>query len=188
MIITITGKPCSGKSTIAHILEDEYGFTRYSVGDIFKEEAKKRNMSSEEFNDFCMKNAEYDYFIDNKTKELGKTLSDKKVVFDSRLAWHFIPHSFKVYVDLSIDEMTRRLVNSNRTGKEQYEDAVLAKNSLLNRRQLEIDRYKMIYNVNIEDLKNYDFVISSENLTANEVASKIYNEYLKFVKNNRLHT
>ena len=52
MIISLTGKPCSGKSTVAQVLKDKYGFKIYSVGEMFKEEASKRNMSAEEFNKF----------------------------------------------------------------------------------------------------------------------------------------
>ena len=42
MIISLTGKPCSGKGTLAKALSEKYDFKVYSVGEIFKEEAKKR--------------------------------------------------------------------------------------------------------------------------------------------------
>ena len=86
MIITLTGKPCSGKSSVASALKDMFGFETYSVGEIFKEEAKKRNMSSEEFNKFLMSDPKYDNLLDERTKELGILWQDKNIVFDSRLA------------------------------------------------------------------------------------------------------
>ena len=118
MIITLTGKPCSGKGTLAKVLKDKYNFKVYSVGEIFKEEAKKRGLSSEEFNKLLLSDPKYDNLLDERTIELGKKWKNENVVFDSRLAWHFIPHSFKVFLDLDEDEMAKRLVNSDREGKE----------------------------------------------------------------------
>lgn len=180
MIITITGKPCSGKSTIAKILVEKYGFKRIGVGDIFKEEAKKRGMNAEEFNAFCMNDPSYDFFIDKKTEELGKSLKGQKVIFDSRLAWHFVPESFKVYVDLDEEEMAKRLANSDREGKEKFDNIESAKKSLKSRRQLEIDRYKKLYNVDIEDLSNFDYILDSSSKTPEQLATELLAEYQAF--------
>lgn len=180
MIITISGKPCSGKSTIARGLVDKYGFERISVGDIFKEEAKKRNMSSEEFNAFLMNNPDFDYVLDQHTAQIGKEREGEKVIFDSRCAWHFVPKSFKVFVDLDEDEMTKRLVNSDREGKEKYTDPQEAKRSLLNRRRLENERYKKIYNIDIEDLSNFDYVLNSSNKTPDELVEELWTAYNEF--------
>ena len=180
MIITITGKPCSGKSTIAKILVEKYGFTRIGVGDLFKEEAKRRGMNAEEFNAFCMKNPEFDYLIDQQSAELGKKYEGQKYVFDSRLAWHFVPKSFKVFVDLNEEEMVNRLVNSDREGKEKYTDRTEAKQTLLNRRQLEIDRYKKIYGIDNGDLANFDFILDSSIKTPDALAEELMAEYTKY--------
>ena len=113
MIISLTGKPCSGKSSIAKVLNEKYHFKIYSVGEMFKDEAHKRNMTSEEFNKFLMTDPKFDNFIDDKTVELGNLWKNEDVVFDSRLAWHFIPHSFKVFIDLDNEETAKRLANSD---------------------------------------------------------------------------
>lgn len=183
MIITITGKPCSGKSTIANILVNKHGFKRIGVGDLFKEEANRRGMSAEEFNAFCMKNPEYDFFIDQQSAKLGKELEGQRVIFDSRLAWHFVPKSFKVFVNLNEEEMANRLVNSQREGKEKYDDMQEAKRSLLNRHKLELERYKKIYGIDNADLNNFDFVIDSFGKTPEELADIVYEQYLNFCEN-----
>ena len=185
MIITLTGKPCSGKSTIADYLVKKHGFVKIGVGDMFKAEAKKRNMSAEEFNALCLKDPSYDYFIDNKTKELGKELEGQKYIFDSRLAWHFVPKSFKVYVDVNEEEMVKRLVLSDRVGKEKYETPEEAKKTLLNRRALENERYKKIYGVDIEDLNNYDFVLDTSFDPPETNAKKLWAAYQNFCKKNK---
>ena len=45
-------------------------------------------------------------------------------------------------------------------------------------------RYQRIYNTDNLNLKNYDYVISSKDLTPEEIADKIYERYLDFIKNN----
>ena len=182
MIITITGKPCSGKSTIAKILVEKYGFRRIGVGDMFKAEAAKRGMSAEEFNAYCITDPAYDFFIDNETARLGKELEGQKIIFDSRLAWHFVPKSFKVFVDVTDDEMAKRLANSDRTGKEKITDVAEAKKSLVNRFNLENERYKQIYGFDNLDMSNYDFVLDSSHNTPEELADNLYEAYQKFCK------
>lgn len=179
MIISLTGKPCSGKSTVAQVLKDKYGFKIYSVGEMFKEEASKRNMSAEEFNKFLMSDPKYDNFLDDKTKELGILWKNEDVVFDSRLAWHFIPHSFKVFLDLDDEEMAKRLTNSNRVGREKYDNIEDARKTLMERFNAENKRYQKFYGIDNLNLKNYDFVISSKNKTPDEIADEIYNAYKK---------
>jgi len=182
MLITLTGKPCSGKSTLAGHLVKEHGFTRIGVGDMFKDEAKKRGMSAEEFNALCSSDPSFDYFLDEKTAQMGRDLEGQKYIFDSRLAWHFVPKSFKIYVDVREDEMVRRLVTSDRTGKEKYNDAVEAKRTLLNRRKLESERYKKLYHVDIDDLSNYDLVIDTSDEPSEVIAEKVWKAYQEFCK------
>ncbi len=181
MNITITGKPCSGKSTVAKLMEKTRNFRRIGVGDIFKEEAKRRGLSSEEFNALCLNDPSYDFFIDNETAKLGEQHKDEDIIFDSRLAWHFVPESFKVFVDINEEEMVNRLIKSDREGKEKIVDPIEAKRSLLNRRKLENERYLQIYNVDNDDLSQFDFVIDSSNLSIEEVEEAIWNAYQKFI-------
>jgi cytidylate kinase len=48
MIITVSGKPCTGKSTMAEIFCKKYNFDRIYGGAIFKEEAKKLGLNVKE--------------------------------------------------------------------------------------------------------------------------------------------
>lgn len=180
MLITITGKPCSGKSTIGKILEEKFGYSRIGVGDMFKAEAKKRGMNAEEFNAYCLTDPSYDFFIDNETSRLGKKLAGQKVIFDSRLAWHFVPKSFKVFVDVSEEEMAKRLATSDRTGKEKIEDVQSARTHLVNRFNLENQRYKKIYGFDNLNPKNYDLVIDSTSRSPEDIADEIYEKCVKF--------
>ena len=104
------------------------------------------------------------------------------MVFDSRLAWHFIPHSFKVFIDLDNEETAKRLANSDRVGKEKYSNFEDAYKTVIERFNAENERYKKFYGIDNTDFKNYDLVLSSKNKSPEELADLIYEEYKKHFK------
>ena len=120
--------------------------------------------------------------IDGNIEKIGKTRLNDNIVFDSRLAWFFIPNSFKVFIDIDDDTAANRLLNANRD-TESAQDINQAKKQLQDRWLTENLRYQKIYNTDNLNLKNYDYVISSKNLTPEEIADKIYEKYLNFIKN-----
>lgn len=186
MIITITGKPCSGKGTVSKIFCKKFGFEYICTGDMFRELAKSYGYDDvlEFQKDEVCKNA--DKIVDNKTAELGKTSIDKNIVVDSRLAWHFIPNSFKVFIDIDWQTAGERLLSANRAN-EKAKEIKSAVQKLKDRWQEENQRYLELYNTNNFNLSNYNLVISSQNKTPEEIADIIYNEYKNFMVNKTEH-
>ena len=121
MIITITGKPCSGKGTLSNAFAKKYGFSIFKAGDLFKAEAARRGMSAAEFSVYRVNDPSFDYEIDKQFVPMGIEKANENIIIESRVAWHFIPHSFKVFLDIDDEVMIERLLNSDRTGKEKYE-------------------------------------------------------------------
>ena len=115
MIITITGKPCSGKGTASKLFCQKYNFNLKSVGDMIRQIALNHGYNN--ILDF-QKNYEnmnkIDNMVDNQTAEFGKQNINANVVFDSRLAWFFIPNSFKVFIDVSWEVAGARLIEAKR--------------------------------------------------------------------------
>ena len=182
MIITITGKPCSGKGTTSKLLCQKYNFEYIGTGNMFREEAKKHG-----YNDILAFQKSEDWkdvekTIDGNIEKIGKTRLNDNIVFDSRLAWFFIPNSFKVFIDIDDDTAASRLLNANRD-TESAQDINQAKKQLQDRWLTENLRYQRIYNTDNLNLKNYDYVISSKDLTPEEIVDKIYEKYLDFIKN-----
>ena len=103
MHITITGNLGSGKSTIARIISEKYNFEIYSTGKVQRELAKQMNLSTLELNQLMMSDRKYDKMIDDATARISRENKDKNIIFDSRLAWHFVEYSFKVFVSVSLD-------------------------------------------------------------------------------------
>jgi len=176
MIITITGKPCSGKGTVAKEFCKKYNFTYICTGDMFREYAKQYG-----YNDiltFQTNNSkvnEIDKLVDDKIYEIGQTRSSENIVIDSRLAWHFIPNSYKIFIDVDNTTAGKRLLQANRE-TEQATDLSDAIDSLKTRWDTENIRYLQLYGVNNLNLKNYDYVIDSSNLSPEEIVEKIYNK------------
>lgn len=183
MIITITGKPCSGKGSVSKLFCEKYNFEYVCTGDMFRQLAKQNNtdITSFQLNDNITK---IDYKIDNKIKQLGIEREKDDVVIDSRLAWHFVKNSFKVFIDVDIKTASKRLLKSNRDS-EQVTNLKQAEENLKKRWQIENDRYTKIYNVNNLNIDNYDLVINSTNLTVDEIVEIIYENYKKFLNCNK---
>ncbi len=175
MYITITGELGSGKSTVAQLLCDKYGFTKYSTGTIQREIAKEKGITTLELNQLMSNdvNNEYDAMIDNKTIEISRKNVGKDIVYDSRMAWHFVEESFKVYVTVDIHVAANRVIMADRGQEEHYDSLEEAAKSLIKRKQLEDSRFAQIYSVNTTDFDNYDLIVDSTVLSPDELAKFI---------------
>ena len=184
MIISLTGKPCSGKGSVGKEFAQKFNFEYLSTGDIFRSVCLDLNINS--ILDFNNDKRVYqiDSEVDNRTKQIGKTRLDENILLDSRLAWHFIPNSFKVFLDVSIDEAANRLLNANRDS-EPVANINEAKKVLTERWDAENERYKKLYKTDNTNLKNYDLVILTDNKTIEEIVLEIEKAYKKFLKNKK---
>lgn len=178
MKITITGSLYSGKSCTAKEISKELNIKYYSVGEIQRKLAEDNDMSIKDYNKF-MDDNNLDCVVDERTKEVGEKEND--FIFDGRLAWYFIPDSFKIYLYVSIDEAVNRAMNEDRGKAEHYDNIEEAKRSIEERRSLEIHRFKKLYNIDLADKGNYDIVIDTSQLTLEEVTyevkSAIFNKF-----------
>ena len=103
-------------------------------------------------------------------------------MFDSRLAWHFVPSSFSVYMKADIKTSAERILKAGRSS-EQYIDLNDAVAKLKERRESESLRYKTFYGVDILDMSNYDFVIATDDKTVSQVADEIIAAFDKWLEN-----
>ena len=181
MIITITGKPCSGKGTVAKEFCKQYNFEYICTGDMFRNFAKQfgyDNILTFQEEDSRVK--QIDKMVDDTIYEIGTKRTNDNIVIDSRLAWNFIPSSFKVFIDIDDETAGKRLLEANRE-TEQVETLDQAIESLKSRWQVENSRYQELYGVNNLNLNNYNFVINSSHLTPEEIVQEIANAYKKFI-------
>ena len=179
MKITITGGLYSGKSCVAKVISEAIDYTYFSVGDLQRKLAVEKGMSIMEYNDYMFHN-NLDHEVDNKTMEIGR--EEENFIFDARLAWYFIPDSFKIYLKVEIDIAVDRAMKSKRGKSENYTSKQEAKDRITERRRLEVTRFNDIYNVNIDQDSNYDLVIDTSYLTVEEVIEIILEKVRGIVK------
>ena len=186
MKFTITGYMGSGKSTICDILSREYDFRIISVGNIFRRIAIEKNIDvldlNRELN--ATSNIEVDHYIDNELKkEALNVRDDENVIFDSRLAWHFLENTFNIFIVVSPYQAALRTYLTRKNQDEKYDNLEDTIQGLIERRVLENKRYKNIYGINCEDLNNYDLVIDTSYISALEASEIIMDCYKKKTMN-----
>lgn len=176
MILTITGKPCSGKGSIGKLFAEKYNYKYMCVGDMMRSLAEQNGYSSVlemQKNDEMQK--QIDIKVEEYQKNLGITHANDNLIIDARLAWMCIPNSFKVFVDVDPDIAAQRLFDAKREN-EQVTSVKHAKQILTERWNTENKRFKELYGKNNTNLKEYDLVISSNNRTVESLVDEIYSK------------
>ncbi len=186
-MITIAGKPCSGKSAISKHLVTEHGFERFSMGDMFRSIAKEYNMDVNELNQKCTDSTEratlefdVDKVIDDKVREIGSKRIRDYVILESRTGFLFIPESHKVYTTIMEYEQAKRLLGSGRDTEKTNITVEEAITNLNAREKMENDRFKELYHCDILDLTQYDYVLDTTKLTIAESGEKVYDSYMDY--------
>ena len=95
-----------------------------------------------------------------------------------------MPESFKVYLKVDINIAAKRVFNdeARRDSERKFGTVEEQKQDIEKRYNLENARYFELYGVRKEDESNYDLVLDTSNLTPNEVADKIEEEYKKWLE------
>ena len=97
--------------------------------------------------------------------------------------WYAVPESFKVYLKVDIDVAAKRAFEDEmRKSSEKFDTVEEQKQDMQKRYKLENERYLELYGVRKEDESNYDLVIDTTNLTPEQVADKIEQEYTKWLE------
>jgi len=184
-IITINGLPGSGKSSTANKVAEKLDYKRFSTGDFMRKIALSMNISLMELSKIAEQdNGEIDKKIDDENRKLKE---DNKFVIDSRLAFHFIPESFKVFLDLPLEISKDRIMSNLKTNALRQESEK-AKNvdevyqNITERLESEKKRYLQFYNVDYTNKNNFDLVIDTNKNNLEEVVDIIINEYQNWLK------
>ena len=177
MHITLTGNLGSGKSTVCRILEQQYGFEIYSTGKVIRSIADEMGISVLEMNELMTKDHKYDHMIDDRTARISRENPDKSILFDSRLAWHFVEKSFKVFLSVDLAEAARRVyADASRGDVESYRSEADAAEQLAARAANEDARYNEIYGIHYFDFNNYNLVLDSSFLSPSRIAEALIGE------------
>lgn len=169
--ITITGDLGSGKSALSHILCEKTGFEYISTGQVQRKLALEMGIDTLEMN----RRADTDPTIDERIDGIFTALNKdpKGYVVDSRLAWFFIPDSYKIYLQTDIHVSARRILKDPRRNSEQYAGEDEAVRKILARKQSENARFLQKYGADCANLHNFDLVIDTTLRTPEAVAALV---------------
>lgn len=141
-----------------------------------REMAMEKGMTLMELNTFSETDGgKIDAILDERQKKLGQEKDN--FIIDARLAWHFIPQSFKVY--LTVDDMVgaSRIVgdsaNPLRHSTDVHAGTEEAMATTKARRESESKRYMSLYRVDNHDLSHYDLVIDTTSTPPEKVVEEI---------------
>lgn len=183
-IITLTGKPGSGKSSTADRVAELLGYTRYSSGDFVRNITHKQKLTLQEFNRRAESSPEMDYYID---EELRKLRDHNDIVVDARLGFYWIPESFKVYLDLSNDVAIARIfkdagTNSLRSDSGEGSQTMSAvADQVEERMRSERIRFKKLYGINPYSTEHFDLVVDTARHSPQTVALAVFDTYRKWL-------
>jgi CMP/dCMP kinase len=169
--ITITGDLGSGKSALSRILCEKTGFEYVSTGQVQRRLAQEMGIDTLEMNRRADTDPTIDQRIDGVFVELGK--DPKGYVVDSRLAWFFLPASFKIYLKTDIHIAARRILQDPARNSEQYADEAEAVRKIFARKQSENARFWQKYGADCANMQLFDIVIDTTNRTLESVADLV---------------
>ena len=176
--ITITGSLGSGKSTVAKRLSSKLGLTYYSTGLAQRQIAAQMGITTLELNHLADKDGSIDEKIDGVIRSMNN--DEKAYIVDSRLAWHFMPASFKVKLTVQKQEAANRIFNDKvRSGESKYNNPQDVLKAIEERRASERERFLRVYGVDIENDSAFDLVLDTTNLSIDEACDAIEKAYKK---------
>lgn len=156
MLVTISGLPGSGTSTVAVGVAEALGVPRLDGGTVFRAMAAERGLSLARFGALAESDPTVDTDLDSRLAEAARA---GDVVLESRLAGWIAANEgvagLKVWIACEPEERARRV--GGREGLDA--EAALAANEA--REASESTRYRTYYGIDLADLAPYDLVLDS---------------------------
>ena len=170
MLITISGLPGSGKTTVARLVATELGLEHVYAGNIFRRQAEAAGLTLQEY----LRRAETDPSIDRQLDDrMRERARAGHAVLEGRLAAFMAEQAgtaaLKVYLDASEAVRAARITDREGGATTNRLQEIQA------RETSDWQRYRDIYGVDYHDRSRYDVVVETDRRTPEDLAREIVN-------------
>ena len=168
------------------MLAEHYGLKIKGTGDFMRELSKKHGYSdiTKFIAEYVSENPEMDLQVDEEQRIYGEENDD--FVLDAHLGFHFVPDSIRICLRCDSEESARRILDDT---KRTNEDAKTFSESLeagRKRREAMRKSYLSLYQVDIDDPGNFDFVLDTTSLSFEEVFKEVTSFIEQRIYNNEV--
>ncbi len=177
MIITISGLPGSGKSSVAKLLAKRLKMKRYYMGEMRREIARKKGITLEDLNRLGENEEWTDKMVDDYQRELGKR--EDNFIIEGRTSFFLIPGSIKIFLDVDIRTGAERIFRviekegASHRNEGDFKTIDEAEKAIRERIRSDRMRYRKYYGIDFLDKSHYDMVIDTTDLGISQVVEKI---------------
>lgn len=170
-LVTISGPPASGTSTLSENIAQSLNFEVVNGGDIFRNIAEEKGLTLSELSELSEEDDSIDKEIDNRLKDtIQDHLSGERkpdgdgLIVESRLAgWHADGRAdLSIYLDAPAEVRAQRISDRDETVDE-----------LKRREESEAKRYMDYYGIDIHDLSIYDMVIDTNDVSIPAMTERV---------------
>jgi CMP/dCMP kinase len=168
VLVTISGLPGSGTSTVAGLVARRLGLAHVDGGTVFRQMAKERRLDLPEFSALAEADPEFDVELDTR---LAAIACGGDVVLESRLAAWIAENEglagTTVWIDGDERVRAERVARRERIGTA---DALAANRA---REASERLRYHTLYGIDLDDRSVYGLIIDASDESPDLVAESI---------------
>ncbi len=168
MLITISGLPGSGTTTVSRLVAAALHLDRVPGGEVFRQLAAESGMTLAEFGVHAQAHPDIDRELDARLEARAR---EGSCVIESRLAAWLATNAgllaVRVWIDCDDDVRAARVAERDGTSVDQ------ARTDNAARAALEHARYVQAYGIDLDDRTPYDLVLDSTSTSAATLADRI---------------
>ena len=167
-LVTVSGYPGSGTTTVVALLKDLLSIPTHNIGDTFRIMAREKGISLADLHRLAREDRSIDRMLDDRQVEVA---SKGNVILEGRLAG-FLVHraglpSVRTWLEAPFDVRARRVAHRENVPLAEAEEEIRV------RQEAERTRYLAYYGFDLDDTSIYDLVIRSEATDPETIAEKI---------------
>ena len=173
MKITLAGSPGSGKSTLRRQIAERYGLVTKGTGEFMRDLSVKFGYSdiTKFLIEYVSVHPEVDRQVDEEQRIFGKENED--FVLDAHLGFHFVPDSIRIRLICDLEEAARRILNDSDRTAEEPKNIRSSMDASKKRRETMRKNFMNLYQVDIDEYSNFDFVLDTTALSSEEVFERV---------------